>query len=89
MFSLGRRELEQTIDTTSHTATRNSRRNARGHSRSIRANSAQTRPNRPHLDGGSRQTRYIKALIAQPELDGARVGGASLDPAFFASIVHY
>ncbi|MBV8843279.1 MAG: triose-phosphate isomerase [Bryobacterales bacterium] len=41
------------------------------------------------LYGGSVKPDNIKALMAQPELDGALVGGASLDPASFASIVHY
>ncbi len=31
----------------------------------------------------------VKALMAQAELDGALVGGASLDPASFASIVNF
>jgi triosephosphate isomerase len=31
----------------------------------------------------------VKGLMAQPEIDGALVGGASLDPASFASIVNF
>ena len=41
------------------------------------------------LYGGSVKPDNIKALMAQPELDGALVGGASLDPASFAAIVNY
>ena len=36
-----------------------------------------------------RQARQIKGLMAQEELDGALVGGASLDPKSFASIVNF
>ncbi len=41
------------------------------------------------LYGGSVKPDNVKALMAQEELDGALVGGASLDPASFASIVNY
>jgi triosephosphate isomerase len=41
------------------------------------------------LYGGSVKPDNIKALMAQPDLDGALVGGASLDPATFASIVNF
>jgi len=41
------------------------------------------------LYGGSVKPENIKGLMAQPELDGALVGGASLDPASFASIVNF
>jgi triosephosphate isomerase (TIM) len=41
------------------------------------------------LYGGSVKPDNVKALMAQPELDGALVGGASLDPASFASIVNF
>jgi triosephosphate isomerase (TIM) len=41
------------------------------------------------LYGGSVKPENIKALMAQAELDGALVGGASLDPASFASIVNF
>lgn len=41
------------------------------------------------LYGGSVKPENIKALMAEPELDGALVGGASLDPASFASIVNF
>jgi triosephosphate isomerase len=41
------------------------------------------------LYGGSVKPDNIKGLMAQSELDGALVGGASLDPASFASIVNY
>jgi triosephosphate isomerase len=41
------------------------------------------------LYGGSVKPDNIKALMAQPDLDGALVGGASLEPASFASIVNF
>jgi len=41
------------------------------------------------LYGGSVKPDNIKALMAQPELDGALIGGASLDPASFAAIVNF
>jgi triosephosphate isomerase len=41
------------------------------------------------LYGGSVKPDNIKALMAQPDLDGALVGGASLDPASFAGIVNF
>lgn len=41
------------------------------------------------LYGGSVKPDNIKDLMAQPELDGALVGGASLEPASFAAIVNY
>ncbi len=41
------------------------------------------------LYGGSVKPDNIKGLMAQPEIDGALVGGASLDPKSFAAIVNY
>ena len=41
------------------------------------------------LYGGSVKPDNIRALMAQPEIDGALVGGASLDPESFASIVNF
>jgi triosephosphate isomerase len=41
------------------------------------------------LYGGSVKPDNIKALMAQPDLDGALVGGASLDPVSFAAIVNF
>lgn len=41
------------------------------------------------LYGGSVKPDNIQALMAQQELDGALVGGASLDPKSFAAIVNY
>jgi triosephosphate isomerase (TIM) len=41
------------------------------------------------LYGGSVKPDNIQGLMAQPEIDGALVGGASLDPASFASIVNF
>ena len=35
------------------------------------------------------QEQVTKDLMAQPEIDGALVGGASLDPISFASIVNF
>ena len=41
------------------------------------------------LYGGSVKPDNIRSLMAQEEIDGALVGGASLDPQSFASIVNY
>ncbi len=41
------------------------------------------------LYGGSVKPDNVKQLMAQPEIDGTLVGGASLDPASFASIVNF
>ena len=41
------------------------------------------------LYGGSVKPDNVKGLMAQPEIDGALVGGASLDAAGFSSIVNF
>ncbi|MEQ1883879.1 MAG: triose-phosphate isomerase [Bryobacteraceae bacterium] len=41
------------------------------------------------LYGGSVKPDNVKGLMAQEDIDGALVGGASLDPASFASIVKF
>lgn len=41
------------------------------------------------LYGGSVKPDNIRGLMAQPEIDGGLVGGASLDAASFASIVNF
>jgi triosephosphate isomerase len=41
------------------------------------------------LYGGSVKPENTATLMAQPDIDGALVGGASLDPETFAKIVHY
>ena len=41
------------------------------------------------LYGGSVKPDNVKSLMAQPEIDGVLVGGASLEPASFASIVNF
>ena len=41
------------------------------------------------LYGGSVKPENAKSLMAEPQIDGALVGGASLDPRSFAAIVHY
>ncbi len=41
------------------------------------------------LYGGSVKPENISALMAQPDIDGALVGGASLDPNVFAQIVKF
>ena len=41
------------------------------------------------LYGGSVKPDNAKILMAQPEIDGVLVGGASLDPVSFASIVNF
>lgn len=41
------------------------------------------------LYGGSVKSSSIKELMNEADVDGALVGGASLDPEEFAKIVHY
>jgi triosephosphate isomerase len=41
------------------------------------------------LYGGSVKPENISGLMAQPDIDGALVGGASLEPRSFAAIVRY
>ena len=41
------------------------------------------------LYGGSVKPENAKALMSEAEIDGALVGGASLDPKSFAAIVKY
>ena len=41
------------------------------------------------LYGGSVKPDNVKSLMAEEEIDGALVGGASLDPKSFAAIVRY
>ncbi len=41
------------------------------------------------LYGGSVKPDNVKSLMAQPEIDGSLVGGASLDAASFAGIVNF
>jgi triosephosphate isomerase len=41
------------------------------------------------LYGGSVKPDNIRGLMAQPDIDGALVGGASLDPKSFAAIVNF
>jgi triosephosphate isomerase len=41
------------------------------------------------LYGGSVKPDNIKALMAEPDIDGALIGGASLDPVSFTSIVNF
>ncbi len=41
------------------------------------------------LYGGSVKPDNVSALMAETEIDGALVGGASLDPASFTKIVKY
>jgi triosephosphate isomerase len=40
------------------------------------------------LYGGSVTPDTAAELLAEPDIDGALVGGASLDPEKFAAIVH-
>lgn len=51
--------------------------------------SEQTAENTRILYGGSVKPENITALMAQSEIDGVLVGGASLIPTSFAEIVHY
>lgn len=46
-------------------------------------------PNVPIQYGGSVKPGNVDEIMAQPEIDGALVGGASLEPASFARIVNY
>ena len=46
-------------------------------------------PNVPIQYGGSVKPNNIDEVMAQPEIDGVLVGGASLEPASFARIVNY
>jgi len=41
------------------------------------------------LYGGSVKSANVAAIMAEPDVDGALVGGASLDPEEFAKIVRY
>jgi triosephosphate isomerase len=41
------------------------------------------------LYGGSVKPSNVKDLMAMPDIDGALVGGASLDPQTFSQLVHY
>jgi len=41
------------------------------------------------LYGGSVKPDNVQGLMAQPDIDGALVGGASLDPVSFAAIVNF
>lgn len=41
------------------------------------------------LYGGSVKPNNVKELMAMPDVDGALVGGASLDPETFSKLVHY
>src|SRR5262249_19124903 len=43
----------------------------------------------PILYGGSVKPDNISALMKKEDIDGALVGGASLDPASFAAIIKY
>jgi triosephosphate isomerase len=46
-------------------------------------------PDVPIQYGGSVKPNNIDEIMAQPEIDGALVGGASLEPGSFARIVNY
>ena len=48
-----------------------------------------TNPQVPIQYGGSVKPSNIDEIMAQPEIDGALVGGASLDPEGFARIANY
>jgi triosephosphate isomerase len=41
------------------------------------------------LYGGSVKPDNVRVLMAQPEIDGVLVGGASLDASSFAGIVNF
>ncbi|MEC4888332.1 MAG: triose-phosphate isomerase [Scytonema sp. PMC 1070.18] len=46
-------------------------------------------PNVPIQYGGSVKPNIIDEIMAEPEIDGVLVGGASLEPASFSRIVNY
>lgn len=48
-----------------------------------------TNPDVPIQYGGSVKPNNIDEIMAQPEIDGALVGGASLEPNDFARIINY
>jgi triosephosphate isomerase len=48
-----------------------------------------TNPGVPIQYGGSVKPNNIDEIMGQPEIDGALVGGASLEPASFSRIVNY
>ena len=39
--------------------------------------------------GGSMKPANVKGLMAQPEIDGGLIGGASLKAEDFAKVIHY
>ena len=41
------------------------------------------------LYGGSVKPNNVTELMSMPDIDGALVGGASLDPEVFSKIVHF
>jgi triosephosphate isomerase len=41
------------------------------------------------LYGGSVKPENIRSLMAMPDIDGALVGGASLDPVVFSQIIYF
>ena len=57
--------------------------------RTIEANSPALAAAVRVLYGGSVKASNVAAIMAQPDVDGALVGGASIDAAEFASIVRY
>ena len=57
--------------------------------RAVRRFGAAAGENLRILYGGSVKPDNIRGLMARPEIDGALVGGASLDPQSLASIVHF
>ena len=61
---------------------------ARSGRRSPRSPAA-TRPRGPHPVRRLGEADNTAELMAQPDIDGALVGGASLDPDEFAAIVQY
>jgi len=50
---------------------------------------APSSPKMPILYGGSVKPENATTLMSEEEIDGALVGGASLDPKSFAAIVKY
>ena len=48
-----------------------------------------TAENTSILYGGSVKPENVKELMAMEDIDGALVGGASLEPAFFMALLEY
>jgi triosephosphate isomerase len=97
LATLGPKELQETVIAyepvwaigTGHTATPEQAQEAHAFIRhSLREMSDETTAERVRIQyGGSVKVENARALMSQPDIDGALVGGASLDPRSFSQIV--